>query len=62
MIITDLLFLTEFFNLDDKRIVDKDGDIFIFIVEYYSIEQPSDEKESSDKEEEVKEIDITVVL
>jgi hypothetical protein len=43
----------EFLNLEDKAIVDKDGDIF---TEYYSVDQPGKEEESSDEAEEVKQI------
>jgi hypothetical protein len=43
----------EFLNLEDKTIVNKNGDIF---AECYSVNQPGKEEESSDEEEEVKQI------
>jgi hypothetical protein len=55
------LSLDEFLNPEDKLIINKNSDIFIAIVECYSIDQPGKE-ESSDKEEEVEQIKDTKAL
>jgi hypothetical protein len=46
------LSFNEFLNPKDEIIINKDGDIFIAIIEHYSINKPGKEEESSDKEEE----------
>jgi hypothetical protein len=42
-------------------VLDKNKNIFIFVVEYYSINKPGEESESSDKKE-VEGVDIIEVL
>ena len=58
------LSLDEFLNLEDKIIINKDSDIFVAIVEYYSVDKPGEEEELSDEkeEEEVEQIEDTEVL
>ena len=55
------LSLNEFLNPDEEAILDEDEDIFIAIVEYYTIDRLDKGLESSD-EEEVKEIEIVEAL
>ena len=54
--------LDEFLNLEDEIIVDEDVDIFISVVEHYSVDKPGEEKQSSDEEKEVEEVNTTVAL
>jgi hypothetical protein len=64
LLIENPFFLNEFLNPENKIIINKDKDIFIFVMNYYTITRPGEEEESSDKEEEeeVKEIDTTEAL
>ena len=48
-------------NPEDETIVNKDEDIFISVINYYTITRPGKEEESSN-EEEVKEVDIAKAL
>ena len=43
-------------------IIDKDKDIFAFVVKYYSINKSGKESESSDKKKKLKKIVITKAL
>ena len=54
LLIKNLLSLNKFLNLEDKTILDKEGDIFDAVVVAYSSNQADKEGESSDKEEEIK--------
>jgi hypothetical protein len=64
LLIENPLSLDEFLNPEDKIIVNKDEDIFIFVINYYIIIRPGKKKESSNKkkEKEVKEINTTEAL
>jgi hypothetical protein len=55
------LSLNEFLTLNNKVIIDKDEDIFVSVVDYYSIDKLGEESESSDKEE-IEEIDTAEAL
>jgi hypothetical protein len=52
--------LNKFLNLANETVVDKDKDIFISVVDHYSVNKPGEESESS--EEEVEEVDIAKAL
>ena len=54
LLIKNLLSLNKFLNLEDKTILNKEGDIFNAVVVAYSSNQADKEGESSDKEEEIK--------
>jgi hypothetical protein len=60
-LIKNLLSLNKFLNLKNETIVNKDKDIFIFVVDYYVIVSLGKKKELSDKEE-VKKVDTTKAL
>jgi hypothetical protein len=53
--------LNEFLTLNDEVIINKDKDIFISIIDCYSINKLGKESESSN-EEEIKEIDTAEAL
>jgi hypothetical protein len=55
LLIENPLSLNEFLNPADETVIDKDDDIFISVVDYYSINKLGEESESSD--EEVEEVD-----
>jgi hypothetical protein len=48
-------------NPEDETIVNKDEDIFISVINHYTITRPGKEEESSN-EEEVKEVDTAKAL
>ena len=62
LLIENPLSLNEFLTPDDKVIIDKDEDIFAFVVEHYSINKSGEESESSDDKEELKKIATTEAL
>jgi hypothetical protein len=61
LLIKNPLSLNEFLTLNNKVIIDKDKDIFVSVVDYYSIDKLGEESESSDKEE-IEEIDTAEAL
>ena len=52
--------MNEFLDLINEIVINKDSNIFISIVDYYSIDKPGEESESSDKG--VEEVDIAEAL
>ena len=58
--IKDALSLNEFLNPSNETILDKDDDIFVSVLDYYSIDTVGEELESSD--EEVEEVDTAKAL
>ena len=54
--------LIVFLTPDDEVVEDEDDDIFISVVEHYSIDKLGEEDPESSDEEEVEEIDTAVVL
>jgi hypothetical protein len=52
--------LNEFLNAANETIVDEDDDIFVSVVDHYSVDKPGEESESSD--EEVEEVDTAEAL
>lgn len=61
LLIKNPLSLNEFLNLEDKIIIGKDEDIFISVVNHYTITRLGEEEESSD-EEEIKKVDTSEAL
>jgi hypothetical protein len=52
--------LNEFLNPANETIVDADDNIFVSVVDHYSVDKPGEESESSD--EEVEEVDRAEAL
>jgi hypothetical protein len=51
-------------NLEDKTLIDEDGDIFTLVVECYSVNKVGEggERDSDSSEDEVKDVNITTAL